>query len=284
VPEMAKAVVLGLIQGLTEFLPVSSSGHLVIATHLLGKEAARPVADGPEWVVCLHLATAAATLLVLRGEVRTLARGFAAGAAQVLHGGKVREVWRERPDFAEAGLLVLAGVPAGVVGLLLRRPLEALTASPAPAGGALLVTGGLLWLTRIRRPVEEGRRMTLSMALLMGLAQAAALVPGLSRSGATLSCGLLGGWRSRDAVRFSFLMAVLPILAAAGLKATEIEAAGSPVPLSALAVGFLVALGGGYLALRWLIGVVRHHHLHRFAWYCWAVGGAAILWGLSHRP
>jgi len=284
VPEILKAVILGLVQGITEFLPVSSSGHLVIAEHLLGEGVASPAADGPEWVVCLHLATAAATLLVLRGEVRDLIRGFAAGVSEVLSGGRIGEVWRRRPGFAEGVLLVLAGVPAGVVGLLLRHALEALTANPAAAGVALLVTGGLLWLTRIRRPVEEGRRMTLSMALLMGLAQAAALVPGLSRSGATLSCGLLGGWRSRDAVRFSFLMAVLPILAAAGIKATEIEADGSPVPLSALAVGFLVALVSGYLALRWLIGVVRHHHLHRFAWYCWAAGGAAILWGLSHRP
>jgi undecaprenyl-diphosphatase len=273
----AKAVILGLVQGLTEFLPVSSSGHLVFAKDLLG------VKDpGVLWAVSLHVATALAVVVVFRREVWELIRGLVRGGRLALRTGSLREALARDEHFSQALLILLAIVPVGLAGYFLKAHLDRLFDDALLAGAALGITGSLLWLTRARPASENGRAVGSVQALVMGLAQAVALVPGLSRSGATISSGVLSGARRGEAARFSFLISVPPILGAMLLESRDlVEAAaeGRVDPLS-LTIGFVVAAATGYMALRWLMRILGRGRLYVFAYYCWAMGAVVIGWKL----
>lgn len=250
------AIILAFVQGVTEWLPVSSSGHLVLFQHLLGV--------GPDVLLdtALHVATLIAVVIVYR---KTLARMFVA---------LVR--WQTKsPDFKLIWWLLIATIPIGLAGLLFKNFIEAAFTSLLLVGITLLVTGALLHFTKYAKPA---RKLTLKSAFVIGLAQVIALLPGISRSGATIAAGLYQGVKREDAAAFSFLLFIPAVLGAGVLQA--VKADWSAVAAGPLIVGVLVATIIGVLALRWLLRVIKEGKLHYFSWYCWAVGLAAILLAL----
>lgn len=256
-----EALVLGVVQGATEFLPVSSSGHLVIGQELLDVRI-----PGVLYEVVVHVATLFSILAVYRMRVGRLLVGMAERSG---------ESWRY------AGLLVLATLPAVVVGLLWRREVEALFEVPAAVGVALLVTGGFLWSTRrAMERGEEGRWAPpgAAAALAMGLAQTLAFVPGISRSGTTVVVGLWLGVEPREAAAFSFLMAVPAIGGAAVLQLPQLGGEPTTVGGAALLGGGVAAALTGVVAIRTFVAMLRRRSFHRFAPYCWTVGALFLGW------
>jgi len=253
-----QAVILGLVQGLTEFLPVSSSGHLVVVEALTGVKT-----PGVFVEVALHVATL--------------------GSVLVLYGRRLWDVLvdlaRGRPDGRRsAGLLVLGTIPAGVIGLAFHRAVEARFHSVAFVGAAFIVTGCVLWSTRRRAGTRH--EPTAAGALGVGVAQAIAILPGISRSGSTVSAALWAGLAPADAAEFSFLLAV-PVIAWAAL----LEARHMPVDVAAvgsvpLGVSFAVAFASGIWSIRLLVAVLRRGRFYAFAPYCWTVGVLTLAYTL----
>jgi undecaprenyl-diphosphatase len=259
-----EALILGLIQGATEFLPVSSSGHLVIGQALLGIRI-----PGVSFEVAVHVATLFSVLLVFRKRLLQLLMG-------VIRGDK--EAWRY------VGLLFVATLPAVAVGLGARAAVEELFEKPMVAGFGLLVTGSFLWTARgamARIPPHDSGHATgkpgLKEALLMGIAQAFAIVPGISRSGATVVTGLWLGVEAEEAAAFSFLMAIPAILGAAVLQIPELQETGT-VGGPALLAGSLIAAVAGVLAIWTFVELLKRKAFHRFGPYCWGLGGVFLLY------
>lgn len=270
--ETKEAALLGLVQGLTEFLPVSSSGHLVIGQALLGVES-----PGIVFEVLVHFATLIVIAAVFYQETGLLIRA-AARLPGLLLRGRLGRALTEEGDVRLLALVVLGSVPAAAAGLLMRGAIGELFGNMRTVGLALLVTGALLWVSDRARP---GRAALLGIspaqALTVGIAQACALVPGISRSGATIVAGLFAGLSREAAAGFSFLLAIPAILGATLLELKDIAADGVPLSGSALLVGMVAAGLAGYGALRVLLRFVRAGRLRMFAYYAWAVGAAAFL-------
>jgi len=255
---LLQALLLGFLQGATEFLPVSSSGHLVLAEHLMSVPAAERIA----LAAALHGGTAVAVVVYFRRQLAGIIAGLFSPAGE------------RRAESRRVVLFIAAGcLPAGLAGLALRGRAEELFASPVLAGAMLLVTGGLLFATRFARAPE--RPLGWREVLLVGLAQMFALLPGLSRSGTTIAVAvLLGVGRSR-AFEFSFLLSVPLVLAAAVVEMAGIDyRAVAPVGL-ALGVPLAFVVGLGALAL--LRHSVDRRRLHWFAVYCWLAGAAVLV-------
>lgn len=248
---LLEAILLGIVQGATEFLPVSSSGHLVIGQHLLGLRL-----TGVTFEVAVHVATLVSILVVYRARVAELVVGV---------------LRRESEALRFALLLVLATIPAGLVGVFLGDVVEGLFDDPRVTGVALLVTGTFLWTTRAALARGEDRSITPAIALLVGLAQALAITPGISRSGATVTAALWLGLRPERAAEFSFLMAV-PAIAGAGVLQLRHLGEGGGVGVAPLLLGGLAAGITGVLAIRLFLALLRREAFHRFALYCWGVG------------
>ncbi|MCX7599428.1 MAG: undecaprenyl-diphosphate phosphatase [Armatimonadetes bacterium] len=257
-----EALALGVLQGLTEFLPVSSSGHLVIIPAFLGW-----APPGLQLAVAVHFGTLLAVVAYYWRDWLLL---LGAGMEWLRFAGR-------RPPSTEArifGLLLLATVPAAVVGLALAQPVEMLFNEPALAGGALLVTGLFLFAADVRttgntRETTTGWRH----ALAVGVAQAVAVVPGISRSGATIVAGLFAGLEREWATRFAFLLSVPVIFGAAVKEIPEAVRIGVGTgELDALIAGTAAAFVSGWGAIHLVIRAVRNKRLRWFAVYCWALG------------
>lgn len=252
-----EALVLGVVQGATEFLPVSSSGHLVITQVILGIEI-----PGVLFEVAVHVATLLSILLVYRQRVTTLAGGV---------------VERDPDAIRYVLLIVVATIPAGLLGVFGQEFIEGLFNSPVTPGIALLVTGSFLWTTRraLGRAVHEQPGWV--AAVLIGMAQACALVPGISRSGATVVAALWLGIHAREAAAFSFLMAVPAIAGAAVLQIPDLGG-GLGLPVIPLLVGSAAAAVTGVLAIRTFVALLARESFHFFAPYCWAVGAGFLVY------
>ncbi|MFC1878625.1 undecaprenyl-diphosphatase UppP [Chloroflexota bacterium] len=274
-----QSILLGIIQGLTEFLPVSSSGHLVIIPYLFGWEI--PPQDAFIFDVLVQVATLVAVFAYFWKDLVTIGRAWLAGLFQ----GKPFA----DPNSRLGWLLILATIPSGIIGLLLKNAVEAAFASPAAAGFFLLVTAGLLIVaersSNAEKDGEREHKMTgLSWldALLIGLSQALAIFPGVSRSGATITGGMTRGLQRPAAARFSFLMSV-PIMLAAGLLA-GLDLAVTPHLAQLLPTfipGFLAAAVVGYLSIRWLLAYLTRRPLYGFAVYCAGLGLLTLVLSLS---
>ncbi len=256
-----EALVLGIIQGLTEFLPVSSSGHLEIGNVLLGVKST----DHLLFAVVVHTATALSTVVVFRKDIRVLLQDL------------LTFKWNESWSFTLK--IIISMIPVGVIGILYEDQIEILFASNMLlVGSALIFTSLLLFFTYFKK--NTAGDVSYLGALIIGLAQAVAILPGVSRSGSTIATALLLGVDKVKATRFSFLMVLIPILGASLLKAKDYfeapEAVGNISGL-ALFVGFVAAFISGFLACRWMIQLVRHGKLTYFAIYCLLVGALAIL-------
>ncbi len=257
-----EAFILGIVQGLTEFLPVSSSGHLVMGQALLGL-----ALPGVVFEVVVHVATLCAVCWVYRARLAGLTHGVFTG---------------DRASLAYVGLLLLATIPAAVVGVGLGDVLEPVFERPSIAAGLLLVTGFLVWSIRHssgRATREEPRVVD---ALLVGLAQAVAILPGISRSGSTMAAGAALGIKPRRVAEFSFLMSVPAIAGAAVLQIPELGEAGRAIGAAPLVVAFIAAAVSGVFAIRIFLGMLARRTFHRFAYYCWTAGVAylvaSLLW------
>lgn len=255
---LLESILLGFIQGAAEFLPISSSGHLVMAQVVLGIEV-----PGVVFEVAVHVATLVSVLLVYRTRVAGLVAGAVTG---------------DRDAYRYIGLVAVATVPAGLVGVLARERVEELFENPYAPGVALLVTGAFLWTSRAALKRAEQPHPGWLAALLVGVAQAFALVPGISRSGATVIAALWLGVEAREAAAFSFLMAVPAIGGAAVLQMPELSAAGAGgLSAGVVVVGSIVAGIVGVLAIRTFVAMLARRSFHFFAPYCWAAGAAYLL-------
>lgn len=252
-----QAILLGIVQGITEFLPVSSSGHLQIAKELLGVE----IENNITFDVTLHAATVLSTIVVLWRELWRLLRGLFAAP------------WND--EQAYIAKILLSMIPAGIVGILFADRIEELFSSLRFVGAMLLLTAALLAFAYYAKP---RRRETISYrdAFVIGLAQAAATMPGLSRSGSTIATGLLLGNEKSAVANFSFIMVIPVILGKMLLDICSGEMAALSVPAPALIGGFIAAFVTGALACKFMIAVVKHGRLIWFALYCLAAGLIAI--------
>lgn len=266
-----EALILGLIQGLTEFLPISSSGHLVLGKKLLGVETGGAMIE-----VFLHFGTLLAILLVFRVRIGKVVLSLFRGRLLLSPGKGVRFTDQNLRLFL---LILLGSIPAGVLGFLLRREIGALFNSTLFASSALIFTGGVLFATKFS--VSRNRDLKISNSLIVGFAQAISLLPGISRSGATIGCGLLLGVERERAVEYSFLLAIPAILAATGLEVGEaVRYQGQRGDSLPIVLGTLSAFVFGYLALRLLLTVVRRGRLSIFSYYCWFVGSLGLVLSL----
>ena len=259
--EILHAVILGIVQGVGEFLPISSSGHLVIVGALLDQSSGTQSDDAGKLLmnVVLHTGTLFSILIVYRNELFALYR---------------------QPKVCL--LIVLASIPAGLLGILAKDIFAEVFATPLVAGIALFVTAGLLvGGQRLERNELNYDQLTFGKAIVIGLFQAAALVPGISRSGSTISGGLALGLKRDAAAAFSFLMAVPVIGGAALLEMKDIVSGelvvSNPVPLLA---GGITAFLVGLLTLRWLVSLIARGRLYWFAYYCVGAGTATVVWQL----
>lgn len=261
---MIGAVLLGVLQGLTEFLPVSSSGHLVLAQRLLGMEF-----PGITFEVAVHLGTLGAVLIVYGQDLLGIAGGvFGLGTPQ--------EIRRARQL---ALFLVVGSAPAAVAGIGLKHTFEGLFGSIAAVGVSLLITGIVLMFAGSRvRGTQSAPQLGLMGCLVVGFAQALAIAPGISRSGATVSAGMTLGLRPDEAARFSFLLSV-PAVAGAGLV-DLLDASWDAFSGSVLLGGALSALVSGYVAIRVFLWILGRGHLRGFSYYCFFLGSMAIAWHL----
>ncbi len=263
---IVESILMGLVQGMTEFLPISSSGHMVVLKTLLGVET-----PGIGLEAAAHIGTLAAILTVYGWDILDIATSFLRGLA---HGGAGRS-----PGFRLGLLIIIGSLPAGIIGILFKDVLERAFSSPAVAGAGFLLTGIALTIAS-RRITSPGRgdtaeRLKPGSALGVGVAQAIAIMPGISRSGATISAGISAGLRRDEAARFSFLLSVPAVLGAAILGWEDLAL--SRVAPSAIAVVAVTAFVSGALSLRLLLGVLRRGKLQFFAYYCWLLGFIVLL-------
>jgi len=252
-----EALWLGIVQGLTEFLPVSSSGHLVVFETLFGSEGQ----GGLVFEIGVHVATLGAVVLFYRKRIFELASGGLKG---------------EAPAWRYIGKLVVGTLPAGLVGVGFKHDIEQIFAAPWVTGVCLLATGCIVWSTRRRLDTATGEEPTFAAALVIGCAQAVALLPGISRSGSTVAAALALGVAPAAAAEFSFLLGVVAISGAAVLMLPDISAA-SPEVVRGVLVGGASALVSGLAALWIFVRMLRSHTFHLFAYYAWAVGAVFLL-------
>jgi undecaprenyl-diphosphatase len=255
------AIVLGIIQGLTEFLPVSSSGHLELAKAILGDNSVPQ--ESMLMIVVLHAATALSTIAVFRKDITQIIKGLFQ--------------FKNNDEFKFSLNVVLSMIPAGAVGILLDEEIESFF------GGKILLIGSMLIVTAILlifadKAKSTDKKVGVGHAILIGISQAIAILPGISRSGATISTSVLLGIDREKAARFSFIM-VLPLIL--GKMAKDIlDGAFESVsgPISIYIVGFIAAFITGVLACTWMIKLVKSSKLKYFAFYCLTVGLIAIVY------
>jgi undecaprenyl-diphosphatase len=251
-----QSIFLGIVQGLTEFLPISSSGHLVFFQFLFGMSEPQLFFD-----IMLHFGTLLAVIIYFKRDIRGIIRGV----GSILTGERKSEEGKK--IFL---LMFVASIPTGLMGLLLKDWFESLFSKPSIVGGMLLITGSILWLTRWVK--KEGRfveKMKWVDAILIGVAQGIAIIPGISRSGATISAGLFCGLNRELAGRFSFLLSIPAILGATLLEMRKIHSVSTvSLPLTGMAVAF----GVGLLSLSLLMKIIKTGNISNFSYYCWAIG------------
>ena len=262
-----EALLLGLLQGLTEYLPVSSSGHLTIGQELLGIEAKESMV----FTVAVHVATVLSTLVVLGGEIVKILKG----SMMPLGKGTGLNRLKKAQRFVLNDLVSM--IPIGIVGVFFKEQVESIFGEGLfVVGCCLLLTASLLAFSYFAKPRQK-ENISLRDAFIIGLGQALAVLPGLSRSGTTIATGLILGNKKSSMAQFSFLMVIPPILGEGLLNILEVAEAGwaqafGELSVSALVVGFLAAFLSGIAACKWMIAIVAKGKLIYFALYCLVVG------------
>lgn len=258
--DILEALILGIIQGLTEFLPVSSSGHLELGKVLLDIDLSK-AENNLLFTIVVHGATALSTIVVYRRDLRFISRELL--------------TFRYTDSTNFLLFIMLSMIPAGLVGYFLKEEIESFfSGNILLVGTMLLLTGFLLLLTNLVKP-KRGI-LNFKNSLAMGIAQALAILPGVSRSGTTIATGVLLGIRRDRVARFSFLM-VIPLIIGVMIKELKDYSGNGDVDVMPLIIGFIAAFISGLLACKWMIRIVKKSKLIYFAYYCFAVGITAII-------
>jgi undecaprenyl-diphosphatase len=269
--DIVQAIILGLVQGASEFIPISSSGHLVLVPWLLGWPPPGLVFD-----TMVHWGTLVAVLAYFWRDLIALASAWGRSLASRNLG---------EPEARIAWLIIVGTLPAALMGYVGEDFFESLFAAPAWAAGLLLVTGLILALSEwLGKRWKEPHQLAFLDSILIGIAQGCAIAPGISRSGATIAAGLFRGLKREAAARYSFLLATPIIFGAGLLQLLDLfKMENTTAHLPALILGFLTAAFSGYLCIRFLLSYLQQGKLYVFAIYCWLAGGACLLIAiLSH--
>lgn len=260
-----EAIALGLLQAITEFLPVSSSGHLVLAQSWFGGDEVDVLFD-----VLLHTATMLAVLVYFRREIVALVAGLFGQVSELppFAGCERKAVW----------MIVAANIPTALIGLFIERFLQGAASSPAPVGVMLMTTGAVLWTGRGRDPRRTIADMTVADALIIGVVQGVAVLPGLSRAGLTIVAALVLGLERSLAAKYSLLISIPAIAGATLLQALDSDVGATAV--GPYLSGMLIAGVVGYAAIYLILLLVKRHQFYRFAFYVWPLGALALLTSL----
>ncbi len=267
-----QSIILGIIQGLTEFLPISSSGHLVIFQHLFGMKEPELFFD-----ISVHMGTLVAVIIFFRKEIWSIILSVVNSVRLLLKKqASLADVYKN-PDIKLTLLIIIGSVPTAFLGLIFKEIADQLFSSVFIVGCTLIITGSFLWLTRmVKNNVKNIEGFSIKNALVIGVAQGIAIIPGISRSGSTIAAGFFLGLDRETATRYSFLLSIPAILGAEvlGLKDVSAHAIDATIIFGTLTAGIV-----GYGALNLLVYMVKKGQLHVFAPYCWVVGIAALVWG-----
>jgi undecaprenyl-diphosphatase len=266
--DLLQAILLGILQGVTEFLPVSSSGHLALARALIDSD----LAPGITFEIVVHFGSFCSIVVYFRTRITEIIGDlFSSFSPKGIKEGRYLEDKNTRFSF----IILLSMIPAMIVGFTLKDSIESLFMNPVVVSSMLLVTGTILFSTRFVKKTESD--VDVKRGILMGVAQALAIIPGISRSGTTISTGLFTGVNRESVANFSFLM-VLPVLAGAMLlEVIEIMEVGiENEAVIILIIGFFASFLSGYFALKYLIILLKREKFHYFSYYCWAVGIAGL--------
>ena len=271
-----QAIIIGVVQGLTEFLPVSSSAHLVFAHNILNVESSLA------FDVFLHLGTLIAVLWFFRWDIIKMLKSWWLSIGDILQ-GRFMQGFRDDPYKRLAWYVILATIPVGIVGVLFEDAVDSLFAGAlyVPAF-FLFVTGTILYLSqRMHGGNINLNNITKKEALFMGLAQACAVLPGLSRSGTTISAGLVAGLDKEFAAKFSFILSIPAIFGAFIFQLKDI---GSAMDANFLPIflGFVASIIAGYFAIKWMLDLIQNKSLDIFAYYCWVVGIVVFMGSIAH--
>lgn len=258
-----EAIILGIIQGLTEFLPVSSSGHLELGKAILGDNSLPE--ESLLFTVVLHFATALSTVVIFRKEILEIIKGL------------FQFQWNEEAQFSVK--IIISMMPAAVIGVLFNDQIEALFSKQILLVGAMLVITGLL-LFLADKAKRTDKPVSFSNAIIIGVAQAIAILPGISRSGATISTSVLLGVDREKAARFSFLMVVPLIFGKIAKDLLDGGMSSETLDIAPLVVGAVAAFLAGLVACKWMIALVKKSQLKYFSYYCFAAGIAAVGYSL----
>lgn len=274
--DIIQAIIIGIVQGLTEFLPVSSSAHLIFIQKILGVEASLA------FDVLLHLGTLIAVLWFFRWDIIKMLKSWWLSIGDILQ-GRFRQGFRDDPYKRLAWYVILATIPVGIVGVLFEDSIDALFAGAlyVPAF-FLFVTGTILYLSqRMASGNVNLRNISAKESLWMGLGQACAILPGLSRSGTTIAAGLTIGLEKEFAAKFSFILSIPAIFGAFIFQLKDI---GSAMDTNFLPVflGFLASIIAGYLAIKWMLDLIQNKSLDIFAYYCWLMGIIVFMGSIAH--
>lgn len=274
--DIIQAIIIGIVQGLTEFLPVSSSAHLIFAQNALG------VQSSLAFDVFLHLGSLIAVLWFFRADIIRMIQAFLLSIGDIIQ-HRFRQGLYSDPYKRLVWYVIVATIPVGLVGVLFESQVDSLFAGAlyVPAF-FLFVTGTILYLSqRMNSGEVDLENLSLKESIFMGLGQACAILPGLSRSGTTIAAGLVIGLDKEFAAKFSFILSIPAIL---GAFVVQLKDIGAVADFNILAVlfGFLAALISGYLAIKWLIELIQKRSLDIFAYYCWIVGIIVFMGSITH--
>ena len=274
--DILQGIIIGIVQGLTEFLPVSSSAHLVFIQNILG------VQSSLAFDTFLHLGSLLAVLWFFRADIIKMIVSWISSLSDIIH-GRFREGFYDDPYKRLAWYVIIATIPVGLAGVFFEDSVDALFSGAlyVPAF-FLFVTGTILYLSqRMTSGSINFRNITGKHALFMGLGQACAILPGLSRSGTTIAAGLVAGLDKEFAAKFSFILSIPAILGAFILQVKDI---GSAMDANFLPVflGFVAAFISGYIAIKWMLDLIQKRNLDIFAYYCWIVGIVVFMGTIAH--
>lgn len=256
--------IMAVVQGITEFLPVSSSGHLVLTENLLGLHN-----DDILLEIFLHFGTFLSVLLIFRKDIWNISTAF---IQNMLSPGDMKTNFTKDEDFRLSLFIIVSMIPAALAGFLLKDLFESLFNNLIAVSFALLTTGAILFSTRFI--TEKNEIIDFKRSILIGIAQAFAIIPGISRSGSTISLALILGIPKEKAARFSFIMA-LPVVFGATLM-ESLDADWSRLELLPIFTGTVFAFFAGYGAIKWLLKLLVNGKFHLFAWYCFAIGAISL--------
>ncbi|MDO8869482.1 MAG: undecaprenyl-diphosphatase UppP [Methanobacteriaceae archaeon] len=271
--DIIQAIIIGIVQGLTEFLPISSSAHLVFLPEIMG------VQSSLAFDTLLHIGTLVAIFAYFWNDIINMIKSFFSSLADIPR-GQFKKNFQEDQYKKLAWLVIIGTIPAGILGILFKSNFESLFSSILAVGIFLIITGFLLWgserFSQRIRPEDRKplKKLTIKNSLIVGIAQAFAIAPGISRSGATISAGLFLGFERELAARYSFLLSIPAILGAALVQAKDITSL--DMSTAALVAGFLAAAISGYLAIKFMLKLIKERSLLIFAYYCWIVGIIAV--------